>query len=94
MEFQYLLNVMNFKPTEMLIFYMQSQLFSPTRSDLFLGMLPFRMEMLIFAERDNIKSDRNLNIPNRIRMLLENSTRLMLRDDNVSVGMQILFQRD
>ena len=94
MEFQYLLNVMNFKPTEMLIFYMQSQLFSPTRSDSFLGMLPFRMEMLILAERDNIKSDRNLNIPNRIRMLLENSTRLMLRDDNVSLGMQILFQRD
>ena len=93
MEFQYLLNVMNFKPTEMLIFYMQSQLFSPTRSDSFLGMLVFRMEMLILAERDNIKSDRNLNIPNRIRMLLENSTRLMLRDDNVSVGMQLLFQR-
>ena len=75
-------------------FYTQSQFFSPTRSDSFLGMLVFRMEMLILAERDNIKSDRNLNIPNRIRMLLENSTRRMLRDDNVSVGTQMLFQRD
>ena len=65
-----------------------------TRSDSCSGMSLFQIENLILSKRDKTKSDRNLNIFNRITILLENSTSLMFRNVNISFGILILVDRD
>ena len=65
-----------------------------TRSDSCSGMSPFQIENLILSKRDKTKSGRNLNISNRITILLENSTSLMFRNVNISLGILILVGRD